>query len=217
MTATRSRALATRPRVLGLGLAIALLLVAATCSCLVAGTFLAREDPLQPADAIFVLAGSPIERPLEAVDLYLEGMAPVIVLTRDVAEREQHLAAARGVDLPSRVDLARQLLAGLGVPDEAVLIPARLHDNTAEEAVTLRELAVEHRWQRVIVVSSAYHLRRTLLACRRELRGTGVELVARATRYDESTPDRWWRRRSDIRWVVSELTKLAAYALHFQP
>jgi uncharacterized SAM-binding protein YcdF (DUF218 family) len=216
MTATPLRALATRRRVLALTIAF-LVLVAATYGCLEAGTYLAREDPLQPADAIFVLAGSPIERPLEAADLYHEGMAPVIVLTRDVAERERHLAAARGVDLPSRFDIARQLLGGLGVPDEAVLSPARLHDSTAEEAATLRELALEYRWQRVIVISSAYHLRRTLLACRRELRGTSVELVARATRYDESTPDRWWHRRSDIRWVVSELTKLAAYALHIQP
>jgi uncharacterized SAM-binding protein YcdF (DUF218 family) len=198
-------------------LLLVLLLLAASYGCLRAGVFLAREDPLQPADAIFVLAGSQIERPLEAADLYLAGLGPLVVLTRDTAERELALATARGVDLPTRFDLARQLLAELGVPDEAILSPSRLHDSTAEEAATLRALALEHGWRRVIVVSSAYHLRRTMLACRRELRNTGVELIARASRYGEATPERWWRRRSDIRWVVSELTKLAAYTLHVQP
>jgi hypothetical protein len=49
------------------------------------------------------------------------------------------------------------------------------------------------------------------LASRRALSGTGVQLIMRASRYDPSTPDHWWRRRADIRWLVSELPKLAAY------
>ena len=38
------------------------------------GRYLQHEDPLQKADAIFVLAGTRLERPLEAVDLYKEGL-----------------------------------------------------------------------------------------------------------------------------------------------
>ena len=38
-----------------------------------AGRFLAREDPLRPADVIFVLAGTRVERPLEAADLFRDG------------------------------------------------------------------------------------------------------------------------------------------------
>ena len=34
------------------------------------GSFLAREDALQEADAILVLSGTPMRRPLEAADLY---------------------------------------------------------------------------------------------------------------------------------------------------
>jgi uncharacterized SAM-binding protein YcdF (DUF218 family) len=198
-------------------LLLVLLAGAGVYGCVHAGQFLAREDPLQPADAIFVFAGSQAERPLEGADLFQAGLAPIIVLTRDMAERELAHAAMRGVRLPSRFDIARDLLDQLGIPDDALILPERLHDNTAEEAATLRQLALEHGWRRVIVVSSTYHLRRVALACRRELRGTGVQIVARSSRYDESTPTGWWRRRSDIRWVVSELTKLAAYTLAIQP
>ena len=45
------------------------------------GRYLQHEDPLQKADAIFVLAGTRAERPLEAIDLYKEGYAPIVVLS----------------------------------------------------------------------------------------------------------------------------------------
>ena len=178
------------------------------------GRFLALEDPLATADAIFVFAGTRVERPLEAADLYLAGYAPSIVITRAAAEQGAvALARTRGVDVPTEFDAAQALLLGLGIPSEAVITPARAHDNTGEEARTLRELARRHRWRRVIVVSSKYHLRRVALATRRALRGTDVEIVVRGTKYDPSEPERWWRHRADVRWLTSEVPKLAAYAL----
>jgi hypothetical protein len=33
------------------------------------------------------------------------------------------------------------------------------------------------------------------------------------SRYDLSTPERWWTRRADIRWLLSEIPKLVAYRL----
>ena len=44
------------------------------------GAWLVVEDPLEKADAIFVLGGTRYERPLEAVDLYKAGWAPRIML-----------------------------------------------------------------------------------------------------------------------------------------
>ena len=180
-----------------------------------AGTFLAREDPLAEADAIFVLAGTLIERPLEAADLYAAGYAPRIVVTRATAEEATGVVEQRGVRVPDALDLTKDILLQLGVPPEALITPQRIHDNTGEEAQTLRTLATTHGWRRVLVVSSKYHLRRVRVACRRALRDTGVEIVMRGSRYDPSQPDQWWSRRSDIRWVASELPKLMAYGLGF--
>ena len=197
--------------------AIALLLSAATLvyGFFTVGTFLARQDPLVRADAIFVLAGTLIERPLEAADLYSAGYAPRIVVTRATAEEATGAVEERGVRVPTTLDLTRDILLQLDIPEEALITPERIHDNTGEEAQTLRALALQHGWRRVIVVSSTYHLRRVALACRRALRGTGVEIVLRGSRYDPSQPDRWWSRRSDIRWVASEVPKVVAYALGF--
>jgi uncharacterized SAM-binding protein YcdF (DUF218 family) len=64
-----------------------LLLVAGVFTFLDIGSFLATEDPLEHADAIFVFAGTRAERPLEAFDLWKEGYAPRVVVTRAVAEQ----------------------------------------------------------------------------------------------------------------------------------
>ncbi len=177
------------------------------------GSFLAREDALQHADAILVLSGTAITRPLEGADLYLAGYAPRIVLTRETREGGVRALAARGIPFAEDVTRARGAFLQLGIPDEAIVIPERIHDSTAAEAITLRELVARHSWHRVIIVSSKYHLRRAGFAFRRELRETGLEIIMRGTRYDSLEPNQWWRRRGDARAIVAELPKLAAYVL----
>jgi uncharacterized SAM-binding protein YcdF (DUF218 family) len=178
------------------------------------GPFLTKEDAIAKADAVFVLAGTRMVRPLEAADLFFEGYAPRLVMTRDLQE-ERALSdiAGRGHPFASDVERARDVFVSMGIPREAILIPERIHDSTAAEAITLRELATQHGWHRVIVVTSKYHLRRAAFAVRRELRGTNVNVVMRASRYDPMRAERWWTRRAEIRWVVSEVPKLVAYAL----
>ena len=197
-------------------LGITALLIAAGVSAFVGvGRFLAREQPLEKADAIFVFAGTLAERPLEAADLFREGYAPWIVVTRATIDQATFQLEKRGVRIPTQYDLTREVLLQLGVPAGVLVTPSFVHDNTGEEARTLRELALEHKWRRVILVSSKYHLRRLALAAGRALRGTDVKTVVRGSRYDDSLPDRWWTRRRDVRWVASEVPKLVAYALGF--
>ncbi|HVZ19725.1 MAG TPA: YdcF family protein [Vicinamibacterales bacterium] len=177
------------------------------------GRFMSPEDPLQKADAIFVFAGSVIERPLEASDLYRQGYAPVIVFTRDVPEAGYAELVRRGIRFPTNPDLNRSLLLATGVPASALIEPDRIHDNTAQELQTLHRLVDEHRWHRLILVSSTYHLRRIRFAAWREFRGTDLQLMLHASRYDPAVPARWWTRRSDVRWMLEEVPKLAAYVL----
>jgi uncharacterized SAM-binding protein YcdF (DUF218 family) len=177
------------------------------------GPFLAVEDPLVNADAVLVLAGTRMTRPLEGAELVREGYAPVMVLTRETVDPGLEIVARRGHPFPQDADRAREVFVTMGVRREAILIPDRIHTSTASEAETLRELALAHGWRRVIVVTSKFHLRRAAYAMRRELRGTGVEVRMRATRYDPLQPERWWARRAESRWVAAEFPKLIAYVL----
>ena len=71
------------------------------------GTFLAREDALTKADAIFVLAGTQMTRPLEGAELYLEGYAPRLVLSREVLEPAYTVTERRGANLSRQVERSR--------------------------------------------------------------------------------------------------------------
>jgi uncharacterized SAM-binding protein YcdF (DUF218 family) len=178
-----------------------------------AGALLAREDPLRKADAIVVLAGTRMTRPLEGADLYLEGYAPRLVMTREPQDAGDAVVATRGFRVEADADRAREVFVAMGVPRDAILIPDRIHDSTAAEAVTVRELAAQYHWRTVIVVTSRFHLTRAGFAIRRELADTSVEVVMRASRYDPMRPQRWWARRGETRWVVAEFPKLIAYLL----
>ena len=183
------------------------------CACFVpfAGRYLVREDPLESADAILVLAGGAVDRWLESVDLYREQYAKTVVLSPGRTEKADTELRARGIYLPTSVEIARSAMIQLGVPAEAVqILPGNL-DNTAQEAEACHAFARTAGWRRVIIVTSPYHTRRTRFAFRREFRDSSIAVLVRASRHDESDPPRWWRHRADIRFVTSELQKLILY------
>jgi uncharacterized SAM-binding protein YcdF (DUF218 family) len=188
-------------------------LVAAAAFVPFAGGYLIAEDPLEKSDAILVLAGARVERWLEAVDLYKEGWAPRIVLSRGRHDAAEQILAARGIHYPDDGDLARDAMTKLEVPpDRIVLFPTPV-DNTAQEAMTLQSMAAKNGWKTLIVVTSKFHTRRTGFAFRRQFAGTSSRVVIRASRYDESRAERWWQSRRDLRLVTYELQKLIAYRL----
>jgi uncharacterized SAM-binding protein YcdF (DUF218 family) len=188
----------------------ALTVVAALCFLPFAGRYLLREDPLDPSDAILVLAGARVERWLEAVELFREGWAPRIVLSRGGYESADSLLREMGLHYPDEAELARDLMIQMHVPSAAIILLPGSRDNTAQEAEGLHEMATSD-WRHIIVVTSNYHTRRAGFAFRREFRHTPVQVIVRGSRYDSATPARWWRARKDIRFVTLELQKLVLY------
>jgi uncharacterized SAM-binding protein YcdF (DUF218 family) len=195
-----------------LGLAAVALILGGLIFLPFAGRFLHQEDPLEPADLILVLAGARVERWLEAVELYREGWAPAIVVSPGPVDTIERELQARGILYPREGELARTAIVASGVPEAAVTVLPNGVDNTAHEAVALVQRTRGTAVGRVIVVTSPYHTRRTRLAFRRAFSGTDVHVLIRGSRYSEADPPRWWRRRADVRFVLAELPKLAAYA-----
>jgi uncharacterized SAM-binding protein YcdF (DUF218 family) len=187
--------------------------VVLAAACPRAGQFLIIDEPLEPADALVVLAGMRVERWLEAAELYREGKAPAILLSRGIVEPAETRLRARGIRFPAQTDLVKDALVQMGIPAAAISTFPHSVDNTADEALRTREAAERNGWKRLIVVTSKYHTRRARYAFERELKGSGIGVQVRGSRFDEIQPDRWWKSRSDFRWVFSELQKLAAYRL----
>ena len=184
--------------------------------CPRAGRFLVIDAPLQPADAVVVLAGTRVERCLEAVDLYREKVAQHILLSSGRVEAAEDALRGRGIRFPREVDLLKDAVVQLGVPGERVHTFPDTVDNTAAEATLTRTVAAQNGWRNLIVVTSKYHTRRSRYAFERAFRGTGVTVQIRGTRYDTAKPDEWWKHRADLRFVLSEYQKLLAYRLGLQ-
>jgi uncharacterized SAM-binding protein YcdF (DUF218 family) len=94
---------------------------------------------LHHADAIVVFAGGNGERLNKALDLAREGYAP-------------NLVASTG---PDQLCNARQSFAVICFSPDP--------DNTRGEAEAIGRLAREHRWKRLILVTSTYHVTRARL------------------------------------------------------
>jgi uncharacterized SAM-binding protein YcdF (DUF218 family) len=189
------------------------LLIATIAAIPYAGRFLVIDEPLEPADAILILAGPRTVRWLEGVDLYRSRLAPQVVISPGIVEAAEVQLRARGIRYPAEADLATDAMVQLGVPAAAISRLPGSVDNTADEAAQMRTLALARGWKRLIVVTSKYHTRRTRFAFAREFRGTDIRVQVRGSRYDGASPDDWWKHRSDLRYVVSELQKLVAYQL----
>jgi uncharacterized SAM-binding protein YcdF (DUF218 family) len=192
-------------------IALAAAVVAALLFLPFAGRFFSAGDPLQRADAVVVLAGSRLDRWLEAVDLFKEGWAPKIVLSPGPVSTLEVKLRDQGLKLPREGDIARDAVISLGVPADAVTVMPDGVDNTAAEAATLRLMLAQDSPRRIIVVTSTYHVRRARFAFNREFEGTGVEIIAHGSRYTEARPNRWWTQRSDIRYLMNEMPKFLAY------
>lgn len=177
------------------------------------GRLVVSVDDPQPADVIFVLAGSRINRALEAVDLYRRGLAPRIVMSSGSREWGERDLERQGIHVASEVENARRLLVTrLGVQEDAITILPEEVDNTAQEAEAIRKHAVEAGWTKLIVVAGCASTRRAGYALRRVF-DKSVTVIVRCNPQEMFAPARWWAARWSFRATFYEAPKLIAYWL----
>lgn len=176
-----------------------------------AGRLVTREDPLEHADAIYVLGGTWSLRWLEAADLMREGHSSTIVLSPTMRDLGEEALMSRGTPIPRPVDVQRQLMIEHArIPAAAIQIVPGEVDNTAQEADAIRPLVTANHWRSLIVITDRSTTRRGGYAMRRAL-GADVRVIMRASRYDLYRPGAWWTTRSMFRLTFYEVPKLVAY------
>lgn len=178
-----------------------------------AGRIVTREDPLEKADAIYVLGGTWALRWLEAADLLREGYSPRIVLSPAARDLGETVLIGRGTPIPRPVDAQRQMMIERAhLPAASIqILPGEL-DNTAQEAEAIRPLITANKWRTIIVITDRSTTRRGGYAMRRAL-GPDVHVIMRASRYDGYNPGAWWSTRPMFRMTFYEFPKLVAYWL----
>jgi len=171
------------------------------------------NDPLQPADMIFVLNGDYNTRPFRASELYQQGLAPIIVIAQSEMLPAEKLGLA-----PNDTDVSINVMKKLGVPPEKIVVLPTEGGvtSTFDEANALRQYIEFHNIHSLILLTSAFHTRRAKWIFDRELAGLPVRLEVAAVPsygFDESN---WWQSEDGLITLNNEYIKLAYYFLKYR-
>jgi uncharacterized SAM-binding protein YcdF (DUF218 family) len=136
-------------------------------------------ETLPNADAIVMLGGGAAVSRYEVAGVHLTPAGDRLVMAQAVFELKKAPVLLLGgnankLDGVVRVEgvIVRDLLAKWGVPEEAV-IPLGANEDTHDEALKVRALAKERGWHRVLLVTSANHMRRAAAV----FRSQGLEVI----------------------------------------
>jgi uncharacterized SAM-binding protein YcdF (DUF218 family) len=174
------------------------------------------KSELGSADAIVVMSGSStyLERADWAAKLYREGRAPIVILTNDSLISGWDKQEERN---PYFYELAARALQQRGVPESKIQVVSDIALGTYEESLGVRDYATAHQLKRLLVVTSAYHTRRTLWSLRHASAGSGIEIGIDSPPpgWQTPAPSRWWWRRWGWKVVAGEYVKLIYYWMRY--
>jgi uncharacterized SAM-binding protein YcdF (DUF218 family) len=175
-------------------LALVVLVYLVSLACVV---LIAARDERRPVDAIVVLGAaeyngrpSPVLRARldHALTLYRLHLAPVLLVTGGVADRER----------VSEAQTAQRYLVGLGVPSDSVVTEPGRSTATSMDAVA--EYLQARHTIRVLLVSDPFHLARVHLEAWR----LGLEAYTSPTRTSPISRN----FRAELGYLLAEAAKL---------
>ena len=193
--------------------AVVFIILAALLSIIVFAAFnvvdwLGGSDRPEPSRAIMVLSGPP-SRALYAADLYSEGYAKDVYVTRPVREHYFKLTDDLGVYFPRTEQVQKDVLMKKGVPEKNIHIVGNDCKSTVDEAKTANSIFSGEGCS-VLVVSSPYHVKRARMIFRDNVRKCRFKVLA--TPY-EPFPKKWWTDQDSARNILLEVTKIVFYKL----
>ena len=152
--------------------------------------YLTPESTKHPSDAIVLASagvhksGAPTPgstlRAHAAAKLYLEGLAPIVIITGGVTEPYLHPVNIKGMAI---------ILQGMGVPSHDIIIENRSAD-TYKNGIETAKILERLKLKTVLLVSHDYHLFR-LVSVFKKLGIKASVFAANHSSSKSSTP--WWR------------------------
>lgn len=173
-----------------------------------AGAFLIVADELANANAIVVLSGGDETRMSEALDLYDDGYANIIILTETGRELEN-------MDVLHSFDMRIQLMNN-GVPAGNILITDHIVGSTVDEAEAVKNLLTNRQFSSAIVVTDPYHTKRTSIIFRDTFADSPIKLIIRPVTSSWYNSRSWFRSLRGWQFTFLEYLKLTGYFLGIQ-
>jgi len=170
-----------------------------------AGAYLIIADDLTPVDTIIIMGGGDEGRMNEALELYREKYARIIVLTETGVHIEE-------LDYLQSFDLRIQLLNN-GVPSGNILITDSEVTSTLEEAYAVKQLLERRQFSSAIIVTDPYHTKRTSIIFKDVFSEQDIELYFRPVTPSWYNSRTWFLSPSGWKFTILEYVKLLAYKL----
>jgi uncharacterized SAM-binding protein YcdF (DUF218 family) len=185
-------------RWLGLGVLLAAAVLLHAQWLPLVASFLVKTDPVEAADAIFVLGGDHFgDRITHAALLARQGFAPKV-----------YVSGPAGVFDRFESELAIEFAEKHGFKNVS-FVPLPNHcTSTRDEAEQYMPEFRRLGFKKVLVVTSNFHTRRAGKILRAVASEPTIVMVAAPTR--EFHPEDWWRRRQDQKNLFLEWTKTLA-------
>jgi len=160
------------------------------------GAVLIVADPVESVDAVVVLSGGDGDRLALAIEMRESGYVSNLVITDTTGAANRRLVqeAEAGGFLESRVFITEVQV-----------------DSTRDEALAVRDLALEMGWTKLMVVTDPYHSFRARFIFRRELRGTGIEIAVHPVVGHWFRSSSWFFYPEGWQFVFLEIIKFISY------
>jgi uncharacterized SAM-binding protein YcdF (DUF218 family) len=173
-----------------------------------AGELLVLNDQPAESDAIVLLSGG-MARPLYGADLYQNGYAPTIYVSRPKVDEQVLHVEKLGIHIPRNEERYKEVLLRKKVPEEAITFFSHGHVSTVEEAESLRN-ALGNKPIKLLVVTSPYHTRRAKAIFVDVLPNAQIRVVS--TPYEHFDPQ-WWTDKNSAIAVILETVQTLYYHL----
>jgi hypothetical protein len=177
--------------------------------------FLFQEDPPQPSDVIFVLAGRP-ERKVYGLQLLHQGIAPRLILS--VGRFEVRRMDGLGFkhlnlrELTSRLPPGqRHFFIDIVGDSRRVVVRSDAGKGTYAELLSLSRYLEPDRVNSLLLVSTSVHLGRVRHYCERiaSLSDKKIRYVPVPEDLSSFRKAGWWKHRDHWTYVLSECAKLS--------
>ena len=169
------------------------------------------SDNVLPADAVAVLGGGLDVRPFAAADYYRQGLVKKVLVAAVRTSPSEKLHV-----LPSHVELNRDVLIKLGVPENAIETFGTELSSTFEESMALRAWAERNQAIRIIVPTEVFSSRRVKWMLTRAMAGTATQVEVPVLNSAEYTRDEWWRYEQGLIAFQNEVIKYFYYRVKYR-
>ncbi|OEU68164.1 MAG: hypothetical protein BA863_13895 [Desulfovibrio sp. S3730MH75] len=178
---------------------------------LYAPTILQQVDKLEKADAIVVLGGQYF-RPIYAAELYGEGYAPLVLVSKPIVYTEIKALRELGIKRQYQWEVFRDVLLIKGVPEDKIIFFGNENMSTIDEAENLKLMFAENELsaniKKIILVTSPLHTGRAGKIFRDAL--PDKDFIVVAIPY-EPVPEKWWSNFRTAPYIVLEAAKNVYY------